>query len=130
MSYNLYLDDIRQPWQTGNYMLPVDLRAAYRLKEWVIVRNYDEFVEYITEHGLPELVSFDHDLALVHYEGGKESFEYYPETGYDCAKWLTDYCIKNNLQLCSYLVHSMNPAGTENIKEHLNNFKNKQHGLF
>ena len=45
----IYLDDIRTP---------VD-------KQWMVVRNYDEFVDKVTEIGLEniELISLDHDLA-------------------------------------------------------------------
>ena len=47
----LYLDDIRIPKTEG----------------WVIVRTYDEFVNWITKNGLPEEVSFDHDLAEINH---------------------------------------------------------------
>ena len=122
MSYNLYLDDVREPWQSGNYVYPIDIRHHYRIKEWIIVRNYDSFVNYITEKGLPNLVSFDHDLADIHYDTDsyEESIE---KTGYDCAKWLIEYCVKNNKELPEFLVHSANPIGAENIKNILNNFK-------
>ena len=46
----LYLDDVRIPQTEG----------------WEIVRNYDDFVKWIEENGLPDIVSFDHDLAEVH----------------------------------------------------------------
>ncbi len=123
--YNLFLDDIRQPWEAGNYMLPVDVRKFYRLYDWVIVRNYKEFVETITEKGLPDLVSFDHDLADIHYDPTTwtESFSYEEETGYDCAKWMVNYCMENHLPMPNYLVHSMNPTGAENILRYLNNYK-------
>lgn len=125
--YNLFLDDIRQPWEAGNYMYPVEVRSLYRLKEWIIVRNYKEFVHCINENGLPNLVSFDHDLADIHYDPATwtESFKYQEETGYDCAKWLVDYCIENTLKLPNFLVHSMNPVGRDNIKRYLENYKQK-----
>jgi len=49
----IYLDDIRTP---------VD-------PSWIVVRNYDEFVEYISSlDNVDELViSFDHDLENSHY---------------------------------------------------------------
>ena len=37
------------------------------------------------------------------------------KTGYDCAKWLCDYCVENKLPLPEYFIHSMNPVGRENI---------------
>jgi hypothetical protein len=44
----LYLDDMRVPTVLG-----IDL-----------ARNYGEFVEYLENHEMPELISFDHDLGL------------------------------------------------------------------
>jgi hypothetical protein len=125
MSYYLFLDDIRMPADAGNYMYPVELRTLYRTKEWVIVRNYKDFVETVLSQGIPEMVSFDHDLALIHYDPStwKESFSYQEETGLDCAKWLCDYCQENNLPLPQYLVHSANPVGKENIVVYLERFK-------
>lgn len=122
MSYNLFLDDIRQPAEVGNYMLPVSLRTYFRKLDWIVVRNYEEFVSIIKEMGLPELVSFDHDLAEVHYKGGKESFEYYPETGLDCMKWMIDYVTDYKLKPPKVLIHSMNPDGAKNIETLFSNF--------
>lgn len=124
MGYNLFLDDIRQPQQVGNYILPIELRSLYRLELWKIVRNYSEFVKHIEEKGLPDMVSFDHDLAWVHYDPdrAKESFEYYPETGYDCMKWMINYIQDNKLEPPRVLVHSMNPEGAKNIQKLFNNF--------
>lgn len=73
MSYNLFLDDIRNPSDCIHYMYT----PIYTSVDWVIVRNYNEFVKTIEEKGLPEIVSFDHDLGLnvevwkdvVGYEG-------------------------------------------------------------
>ena len=45
------------------------------------------------------------------------------KTGYECAKWLVDYCIKNYYDLPGFIVHSMNPVGKMNIELYLNNFK-------
>ena len=73
------------------------------------VYNYADFVEYITQNGLPDFISFDHDL-------GED------ESGYDCAKYLVEYCIEHNLSLPKFSVHSQNPVGKENIERLLNNF--------
>lgn len=94
------------------------------------MNSYNEFIEYITENGLPDIISFDHDLAdnvepqdsfsNVVLSDGKE------KTGFDCAKWLVNYCMDNDEKLPEYVVHSANPAGTENIQGLLNNFKENQ----
>lgn len=122
--YNLFLDDIRMPYQVGDYISP-SLAGDYRTKDWKIVRNYQEFTRYIKKHGLPQLVSFDHDLAAIHYDPKTwaESFSYKEETGMDCAKWLVDYCILNKLKFPEYLVHSQNPIGKENIISYLENYR-------
>lgn len=136
--YNLFLDDIREPWEAGNYMLPVDSRKLYRLKEWQIVRNYQQFVDIILDKGIPEMISFDHDLADEHYapqeiwddpSAVQERMKGFTEkTGYDAAKWLVDHCIEKGLDLPYFLIHSMNPVGAENIKNYLDNFKRFQNG--
>ena len=117
MTYKLYLDDIRTPTQT--YKTSVD-------SEWVIVRNYDEFVKVIERDGLPFWISFDHDLADEHYrqsmyDKDKHYSQYYSDgtfkekTGYECAKWLVAYCFDKSIDLPKWDVHSMNPVGKQNI---------------
>jgi hypothetical protein len=118
MSYNLFLDDFRQPVDvflyTGN--------PIYNKEQWMIVRNYDEFKHYIQQNGLPQIVSFDHDLADEHYEHQEhldsDAYDIMQEkTGYHCAKWLIYYCIDNKKELpATILIHSMNPAGSLNIQ--------------
>lgn len=122
MKYKLFLDDIRMPGNCLSYMhLRIGAKNPIYLEDWEIVRNYDEFVDCIEKKGLPTHVSFDHDLAEVHYdhETWIEGFKYTEETGNDCAKWLVEYVRKNNLELPICFVHSMNPVGTENIKRTL-----------
>ena len=85
---------------------------------------------------MPDGISFDHDLGDIHYEikSTHENWEsYYQEaqremTGYDCAKWLCDYCLENNIELPVYSVHSANTIGRVNIQKYLENFcKNFPH---
>lgn len=118
MNYNLFLDDIRMPKDAFGYMhLPI-----YIQKEWIVVRNYHAFISLIEGKGVPEIISFDHDLADEHYDYQEHlDGDYYDimteKTGYHCAKWLIDYCIDNNKELpATILIHSMNPAGSMNIK--------------
>lgn len=135
--YNLFLDDIRMPAEVGNYIYPVELRDLFRKEEWVIVRNYPEFIKRIKDLGIPKLISFDHDLAEGHYHKSfmdKNEIQYenytkfeddYNKTGYHCAKWLIEYCINENIDLPEYIVHSMNPVGKDNILNLLKNFENR-----
>ena len=134
MKTYLFLDDFRNPMDCINYMrLRVDDSTMYSREKWIVVRNYDEFVNYITNNGLPYLISFDHDLADEHYDPSMYSGNYddvaknfKEKTGMDCAKWLVDYCLDNEKQLPKFVVHSMNPAGTKNISSLLNDFKKFQ----
>ena len=127
MSNKLFLDDVRNPIDCILY-----IKDKIYAEEWDIVRNYNEFINYITENGIPDLISFDHDLADEHYsptmyDGGSLYNHLYSEfkekTGYDCAKWLCDYCSQNGLPLPTYLVHSMNPVGRDNILGVLKTFE-------
>ena len=126
MSYKLFLDDIRMPIDVKWMQMP--------LGPWIIVRSHDEFVKHITKNGLPLYLSLDHDLADEHYRPSmynpdKHYTQYYTDgtfkekTGYDCAKWLCDYCLDNNLNFPDYQVHSMNPVGVENIRGYIESFK-------
>lgn len=126
--YNLFLDDYRTPNNVIGYAHSIGIRPDLYIKnQWVIVIDYNHFVETITERGLPKIVSFDHDLADCHYMG--DFSDPNEKTGMDCAKWLIDYCIDNNLSLPEYYVHSMNPVGRQNIKSILDGYKQYSEGI-
>ena len=121
----LFLDDIRIPKDCVNGLVPSRLNNHYWLDDWKIVRSYTDFVAHIVKYGLPDFISFDHDLADIHYtmdfsdknDGGKE------KTGYECAKWLVNYCMDMKLDIPQYIVHSQNPVGKANIQSYLENAK-------
>ena len=136
--YHLFLDDERRPGDVTWVRLPFSV--------YEVVRNYDEFVNIITNHGIPKFVSFDHDLAYEHYEvmlkevnaskytafvpdeeGGLNlTFDYGKEkTGYDCAKFLVDQCINLGVRFPEYEVHSMNPVGSKRIRDYIEWSKSK-----
>lgn len=81
---------------------------------------------------MPDIISFDHDLSDVkelrislpieEWFDLDSNKEY---TGMDCAHWLVNHCLDNDLKLPVFFVHSANPCGYENIKGLLNNFKEK-----
>lgn len=68
MNYNLFLDDFRMPSDAFNYKP----NPMYNNESWVIVRNYDQFIECITKNGIPEIISFDHDLGLDECENWRD----------------------------------------------------------
>ena len=132
MSY-LFLDDIRIPEDAYKYTNNHDFIS----KKWDIVRSYDEFVEYITNKGLPRHIAFDHDIAEIHYTPQEYWDDYeasrayqdaqnHEKTGYHCAMWLVEYCTDNNLMCPSFSCHSMNPVGKDRILGLLNNFVREQ----
>ncbi|MCJ7934809.1 MAG: hypothetical protein MUW56_14605 [Chryseobacterium sp.] len=114
----LFLDDIRYPVEVYHYTK----QEVFLRKDWHIVRNYEQFVNWILDKGLPEMISFDHDLADEHYLK-QDSQEFVEKTGYDCAKWLIEYCMDKYLDLPQCYCHSMNPVGKGNILNILENFK-------
>jgi hypothetical protein len=125
--YNLFLDDIRNP---EDVLVYIPKCQYYIDREWVIVRSYDEFVNTIIEKGVPQAVSFDHDLADEHY-GMQDNIEYgmlTEKTGYHCAQWLIYHCMDNNIELPIVIfIHSMNPVGSQNIISLFNTYF-KVHG--
>jgi len=97
-----------------------------------VLKSYNEFIEWVKQNGLPSIICFDHDLgmevAIKAREKGMSKREsrklkQQEKTGHDCAKWLVEYCINNNLDLPKWNVQSHNPIGKENINGLLNGYK-------
>ena len=119
----LWLDDVRDPFQNDwlNFS-PIGKNVGV-----VWVTTYQEFIDWIMFYGLPDAVCFDHDLSDLQafkssYPEMVEDIECNEKTGYDCAKWLVDYCMDNNKSLPEYAIQSANPVGRENINSLLTNF--------
>lgn len=130
---NIYLDDLRTPEEIDN---------------WVVVRNYDEFVNKVNEIGLKNIgtISLDHDLgdsAMDEYFNNVSpnfSLNYdniTEKTGYDCTKFLVNKFYDENpkridmsrnekyktpILFPTVYVHSANPIGSANIMGYINNF--------
>lgn len=114
----IYLDDVRTPIKD----------------EWVVVRNYDEFVSAINNFGLSKIssISLDHDLgdeAMTEYYTNvrrNNTLDYsnirHEKTGMDCCKFLVDKSIDTNEDLPQIFVHSANPVGRDNMTNYINNF--------
>jgi len=104
----LFLDDVRQPFDNT----------------WIHVKSYKEFIEWIDKNGIPDVVSFDHDLSTEHYrkemdEGFRKYNPLYKKfkhkTGLHCAEYLLKTCKEKGVALPRINIHSMNPVGAENI---------------
>lgn len=99
----IYIDDIREP-KTEDFDF--------------VVRTYEEGVAVVEQHGMPEYVSFDHDLGED--ENGNEL-----KSGYDFAKYLVDRDLDSEHKLpenFDFNVHSANPVGRKNIESLLNSY--------
>ncbi len=96
-SYNLFLDDERDPKFAGLFF-------DWDFSRVEICRTFEEFVRCIISFGIPEKISFDHDLG--------ES-----KSGYDCAVWLQIFLMdRKDFIMPVFNVHSMNPVGRKNIE--------------
>lgn len=99
----LWLDDVRNPFIEYD-----DIENSYNV---VWVKSFDEFYEWIKEYGLPDDVSFDHDL------GGEKD-------GCDAAKVLCEFCMNMNwATLPKWYIHSANPVGRERITSILKSYE-------
>lgn len=128
----IYLDDVRTP--TGD--------------NWIVVRNYDEFVVEVNKIGLGniDIISLDHDLgdtAMKEYFDNVSpnyTLDYNnidEKTGYDAIKFLVALFHNTNEERFNMsrserkahkfvfpivYVHSANPIGASNIMGFCNNF--------
>lgn len=99
----IFLDDLRDPPD----------------QDWVVIRSYANAVSYMSTHGIPEFISFDHDLGLE-------------ETGYDLAKWMVEMDLTKKILIpinFSYSIHSANPIGRKNIDCLLDNYLSYRHRM-
>jgi hypothetical protein len=146
----LFLDDIRQPeyaylWDEKQSLFE---RSGIQPSKWDVVRSYDEFVEYINTHGVPDVVSFDNDLNADHevvYDKTKANASYTDmmraytplidqyqmidfehskiKTGAHCAKYLVNFCKKSEIDIPEYYVHSANDFARPIIRTIMDNFQ-------
>lgn len=115
--HNIYLDDVRTPHDSN----------------WIVVRNYDEFVAMIRRLKLENIavISLDHDLDdsanKEYYANTKDNYyinydNIMSKTGYDAAKWLVQQSIEKGIPLPQIYTHSANPVGSANIMGYINNY--------
>lgn len=94
----IYLDDRRTPSEEG----------------WTIIRSYHDFIFHVNQSfDTIKLISLDYHL--------NDSIS--PEkTGLDCAKFLIEYCKKNNKHLPRVIVHDRSISGVQEIIQLVNNY--------
>jgi hypothetical protein len=95
----LFLDDLRDPPEDGYF--------------WWVVRSFDQFTWFIQEFGIPDVISFDHDLGMD------------SATGKDAANWLAEQDLDGTHKIpegFQFFVHSANPCGAANIQGFLDRY--------
>lgn len=90
----LWLDNAKNPYDVNN----LDYSPIGKNVTVVWVHNYSEFERYILANGLPEGICFDYDL-------GEE------KNGFDCARFITRYCMNYALPLPKYAFQSDDKSG-------------------
>lgn len=124
----LWLDDARNPLK-DNWL---NFSPIGKNVEIIWVKTYQEFTDHIMTYGLPDAICFDYDLgsdienlgfAIGLSKEKARKLKQETLTGYDCAKWLIDYCVKTKNDLPEWNIQSANPVGKENIKNLLLDFK-------
>ncbi len=120
----LWLDDIRNPF-IEDWLMQYAPQFTYGEREIIWIKSYKEFVEWIKENGLPYMIAFDHDLGedvakekVARGMSKRQARIQKRETmsGFDCAKWLVEYCINVKVELPQWTIQSANPVGRDNIK--------------
>ncbi|MGI8747106.1 MAG: cyclic-phosphate processing receiver domain-containing protein [Deinococcus sp.] len=104
--YRLFVDDERE----SSYLTFLVTQGVSDLDPagpWVVARSQGEAQQIITERGLPELISFDHDYGSRAAGSGRE-----------LAEWLVRQGTEGLLDLSGmkYQVHSRDPIGRVNIR--------------
>lgn len=110
----VWIDDIRDPqeptWQNW-------IKKNFGTNDFDItwIKSYKKFVDFVDKNGLPSNISLDHDLGDVEDPNNEK-------TGYDCAKYIVDYCMDNDRDIPNYRIQSDNGPGRENIDKYLQNY--------
>lgn len=113
----MWIDDLRDP-STQDWIERFSPIGTLCKVVWL--KSYDEVVDYINTKGLPTAVCFDHDLGDIDNPDDEK-------TGYDCAKFIADYCMDHHKKYPLYNIQSDNGPGRENIHKFIQNFKKHTH---
>lgn len=114
----LFLDDMRVPYDV--FKMNLDF-SYHKNEDWVIVKSYSDFTEFISNNDLPKIISFDHDLSFDHYlSENQKNINYNTmsvKTGYHALEWLIVYCKLNKKPLPEIKLHTQNIEGMKNMKK-------------
>lgn len=107
--YAIFLDDERNVSDVTWVKYPEGL-------DWCVVRTMRDFMFVITQAPFEDIsvISFDHDIADYNADGCEV-------TGYDCLKWLVEYCLENDEDLPDCIFHTQNIIGKLNMESYYAN---------
>lgn len=126
----LFLDDIRMPADAWIYSERIKLLEKSKTIScaWDIVRNYEDFCEFIDKFGIPSVVSFDHDLCEEHMAyyfnftsqiGFIDYSKLKTKTGKQCAEYFVEKWKEAGRPSVQVYVHSANRWGRVEIEKTL-----------
>jgi hypothetical protein len=105
----LFIDDVRE--LTDITGLPEG--------DWAVVRSYSEVMSYLLIKGMPDFISFDHDLGDDNYDGYKIAQDLCKCDDAERTKGVEYLTFPDGFD---FSVHSANPVGSENIRMYMNNY--------
>jgi hypothetical protein len=115
MGYNLFLDSEKIPLNV--ITVSEKDKNRYLNYKWKIVKSYEEFKNILNNNGIPDIISFEHDLNDEHKNLLEYDYDnFINKTGYHAAEYLIEYCNLLNKDLPIVLIHTQNPIGYKNIK--------------
>jgi hypothetical protein len=115
----IFLDDVRFPEEVTWVKYPKDIKWI------VVVKNYNQFVNEIQTHGVPDVISWDNDLGIEDYIDplcvDTEAI-FKERNGYDAMTWLMNLCIERHYQFPLSYLHTMNPVAKIKMQKAIENF--------
>lgn len=111
MSYNLFIDDMRNPVDSACVISGINLT-----KDWVVVRSTKKAMEYVDANGMPERLALDHDLGL-NEDGTVDEVSTF-------ITWLIHFVWDGRIEsIPSWTIHSSNPEGCANMSSKLRSWR-------
>ena len=105
----LIIDDIRSCEMCFN----TSKNEMFLNSDWVIVKNYQDFISLIDKVGINKIsiISFDHDLSDFEViDDIKVEF-----TGKTACEYIIEKCLDSGTKFPDWYVHTDNTCGRENI---------------
>lgn len=111
MSFNLFIDDIRDPHYRECLQSGVDPNL-----DWVIARTSEEAKAAVLEYGMmPDRLALDHDLGYVEGIGIDEVPKF--------LHWLANEFWDGQAKIPTYTIHSANSTGRLNMYSFMESWK-------